>query len=164
MRNFLRQFKGRQHGPLVQFIKYGIAGGIATAVHISLFYFCAVKLLPALNQHDALAGLFHLRVVEVSDAIRARNSVVDNVIAFIFSNLTAYLINIVWVFESGRHHRLVEIGFFYLVSGISTFIGSVLMGVLIGRFGITTTVAFGANVVTSMMINFVLRKYMIFKG
>ena len=164
MRNFLRQFKGRQHGPLVQFIKYGIAGGIATAVHVSLFYFCAVKLLPALNQGDALAGLLHLRIAEVSDAIRARNSVFDNVIAFIFSNLTAYLINIVWVFESGRHNRVVEIGFFYLVSGISTFIGSALMGFLIGRFGITTTVAFGVNVIVSLLINFVLRKRLIFKG
>jgi putative flippase GtrA len=164
MRSFLRQFKGRQHGPLVQFIKYAIAGGIATAVHICLFYFFAVKLLPALNQHDALAGLMHLHVPEVSDAVRARNSVSDNVIAFMFSNLTAYLINIIWVFESGRHRRVVEIGFFYLVSGISTAIGSTLMALLIGRFGITTTVAFGANVLTSLMINFVLRKYVIFKG
>ena len=164
MRNFLRQFKGREHGPLAQFIKYGIAGVVATLVHVSVFYFCAVKLLPALNQGDALADLLHLRIVDVSDAIRARNSVIDNVIAFIFSNLTAYLINIVWVFESGRHHRVLEIGFFYLVSGISTFIGSALMGYLIGRFGVTTTVAFGVNVLVSLMINFVLRKRLIFKG
>ena len=164
MQDFLRQFKGRQHGPLVQFIKYSIAGGIATAVHICLFYFFAMKLLPALSQHDALAGLLHLHVPQVSDAIRARNSVIDNLVAFIFSNLTAYLINIAWVFESGRHHRLIEIGIFYVVSGISTAIGSTLMALLISRFGITTTVAFGANVLTSLMINFVLRKYVIFKG
>ncbi|HUI06594.1 MAG TPA: GtrA family protein [Verrucomicrobiae bacterium] len=163
MRNFLSQFKGRQHGPLVQFIKYAIAGGIATVVHVSLFYFCALKLLPALNQSDVLAGLLHLRVVEISDVIRARNSVIDNLIAFLFSNLTAYLINIAWVFESGRHHRVVEIGFFYFVSGISTFIGSALMGFLIAQFGMTTTVAFAANGLTSLLINFVLRKYMIFK-
>jgi putative flippase GtrA len=164
MQNFLRQFKGRQHGPLVQFIKYAIAGAIATAVHVSVFYFCALKVLPALNQRDVLVGLLHLHAGTVSDAIRARNSVIDNVIAFIFSNLTAYLINIVWVFESGRHNRVVEIGFFYLVSGISTAIGSALMGFLIREFSITTTVAFGANVVVSLLINFVLRKYVIFKG
>jgi len=164
MRDFLKQFKGRQHGPLVQFIKYGIAGGIATAVHISLFYFCALKILPALNQGDAVAGLLHLHIAGVSDVIRARNSIFDNVIAFLFSNLTAYLINIAWVFESGRHHRVLEIGFFYLVSGISTLIGSALMGLLIARFGMTTTVAFAANVVVSLLINFVLRKYVIFRG
>ena len=164
MRNFLRQFKGRQHGPLVQFIKYAIAGGIATAVHVSLFYFCAVKLLPALNQHDALAGWLHLHVATVSDAVRARNSAIDNVIAFMFSNLTAYLINIVWVFESGRHNRWVEIAFFYAVSGISTAIGSALIWFLIHQFGITTTVAFGVSVLVSLLINFVLRKFLIFKG
>jgi len=164
MRNFLRQFKGRQHGPLVQFIKYAIAGGIATAVQISLFYFCACKILPALGPGDKLAGLLHLQVVTLTDAIRGRNSAIDNVIAFIFSNLTAYVINVLWVFESGRHNRVFEIIFFYLVSGISTGIGSAVIWFLIGRFGITTTVAFGVSVLVSLLINFVLRKYVIFKG
>jgi putative flippase GtrA len=164
MENIIKQFKGHQHGPLVQFIKYAIAGGTATLVHISLFYFSALKLFPALNQNDPLAGFFHLHAVAVSDAVRVRNSIIGNVIAFVFSNLTAYLINIFWVFESGRHNRVLEILFFYLVSGISTFIGSALMGFLIGHYGITTTLAFGANIFISLMINFALRKFFIFKG
>ena len=164
MQNFLRQFKGRRHGPLVQFIKYAVAGAIATVVHVCLFYLLALKVLPALNQQDVLAGVLHLRVVAASDVIRARNSVIDNLIAFIFSNLTAYLINILWVFESGRHHRVLEIAFFYLVSGVSTILGSMLMGFLIGRFGVMTTLAFGANAVVSLIINYVLRKRLIFKG
>lgn len=163
MRNFLRQFTGRQHGPLVQFIKYAIAGGIATGVHVCVFCFCASRILPALAPGDWLAGLLHLQVVSLSDAIRARNAVIDTVIAFIFSNLTAYLINIFWVFESGRHNRLVELGLFYLVSGVSTGIGSALMGFLIDKFGISTAMGFGVSVVVSLMINFVLRKYVIFK-
>ena len=85
-------------------------------------------------------------------------------IAFMFSNLTAYLINIAWVFESGRHNRIIEIGFFYLVSGISMVIGTALMGFLIDRLGIATTLAFGANILTSLVFNFVLRKFLIFKG
>jgi putative flippase GtrA len=164
MQDFLRQFKGRQHGPLVQFIKYAVAGAIATVVHVCLFYFLALKVLPALNQQDVLAGVLHLRIVATSDVMRARNSVIDNLVAFIFSNLTAYLINIVWVFESGRHHRVLEIAFFYLVSGVSTILGSMLMGFLIGRFGVMTTLAFGANAVVSLIINYVLRKRLIFKG
>ena len=121
-------------------------------------------MLPALNQHDVLAGLLHVQVAPVSDAIRARNSVMDNLIAFLFSNLTAYLINITWVFESGRHHRLLEIAYFYLVSGISTIIGSLLMGFLIDRFGVMTTLAFGSNAIVSLVINYALRKRFIFKG
>ena len=164
MNSILRQFKGQDHGPLVQFIKYGIAGAVATLIHVILFYFLALQVMPALNRKDVLAGLLHLRVVPVSDAVRARNSMIDNVAAFMFSNLTAYLINIAWVFKPGRHHPVLEIGYFYLVSGASTLIGSVLMGWLIHHYGTTTTLAFGANVLVSLMINFVLRKYLIFKG
>jgi putative flippase GtrA len=164
MCHILKQFTGREHTPLVQFIKYAICGGIATAVHISLFYLCAYKLLPALSTGDPVANAFYLSVVPVSDSIRARNSMLDNAVAFVFSNLTAYLLNIFWVFKSGRHHWLVEIGLFYLVSGISTLIGSSLMGWLINHYGLLTTVAFGASILTSLLINFVLRKYVIFKG
>jgi putative flippase GtrA len=164
MRHILMQFRGRNHGPLVQFIKYGIAGAVATVVHVFLFFLMASLVFPALTHGDLLAKLLHLPVTDVADGLRARNSVIDNVVAFLFSNLTAYLINIRWVFEPGRHHRVLEVAFFYLVSGVSVLVGSTLMGFLIHHYGLTTTVAFLANVVASLMINFVLRKYMIFKG
>ena len=162
--SLIQQFTGRQHTPLVQFIKYAIAGGLATGVHIFIFYTCALVLLPALSLQDPVIKLLHLRPLELSDAIRARNSMFDNGIAFIFSNLTAYVINIFWVFESGRHNRVLEILMFYAVSGISLVIGSVLMGWLIHHCGMLTTLAFGANIVMSLLINFVLRKCLIFKN
>jgi len=164
MKHILIQFKGNDnHTPLVQFIKYGIAGVLATLVHIGLFYWMALKLLPALNEHDIIASLLNLSVPEVSKAIRARNSMIDNTVAFLFSNLTAYVMNVTWVFEPGRHHRVLEFLFFYAVSGFSILIGSLLMGVLIHTFGTTTTMAFMANIVTSLLINFFLRKHVIFK-
>ena len=83
---------------------------------------------------------------------------------FLISNLTAYVLNILWVFERGRHRWWVEVGLFYAVSGISWVVGSVLQTLLIGGWGLSTTVAFGANVVASMSINFVLRKFWVFKG
>ncbi len=164
MRNLLNQFTGRQHSPLVQFIKYAIAGAIATVVNIGLFYCCALKLMPALTPNDPVAKLLHVQVVLVSDAVRTRNSIIDNSVAFLLANLTAYLINIYWVFESGRHNRFYEILYFYLVSGISFALGSALMGFLIYHFGLMTTIAFGANAVVSLLINYALRKYFIFKG
>ena len=164
MENILAQFTGRRHGPLVQFIKYAIAGGVATVVHISLFYLCAFKIFPAVGPNDPLLRVLHASAVSLSDAVRARNSMIDNVLAFLISNLTAYLMNIAWVFESGRHNRIIEIGFFYLVSGISMVIGSTMMGFLIDRLGIATTLAFGANILTSLAFNYVLRKFLIFKG
>jgi len=163
MQHILVQFKGNDnHTPFIQFIKYGIAGVLATLVHIGLFYWMALRWLPALNEHDVIASLLHLSIPEVSQAIRARNSMVDNTVAFLFSNLTAYVINIFWVFERGRHHPVLEFLFFYAVSGVSILIGSTLMGFLIHSFGMTTTLAFSANIIVSLLINFFLRKHVIF--
>ena len=160
----LKQFSSRDHTPFVQFIKYGICGCIATGVHIGLFYVCAYNLMPALSAQDPVARALHLTVVPVSDAVRARNSMIDNGAAFVFSNLTAYLLNILWVFKPGRHHWIVEIALFYLVSGVSVVIGSSVMGWLIHQFGTLTTLAFSANVIVSFMINYALRRFVIFKG
>jgi len=164
MVSIARQFSGREHTPLVQFIKYGICGGLATAVHILIFFLCAWKLLPALRGADPLVRLFGLTVNPVVEASRAWYALADNAIAFVFSNMTAYVLNILWVFERGRHHWWIEVGLFYAVSGISLAVGSILQLFLIQHFRLETTPAFGANVVASMSINYVLRKFMVFKG
>jgi putative flippase GtrA len=160
----IEQFAGREAGPLVQFVKYAIGGGIATAVHIALFHACAWKLFPALQDNDWAVRLFHLKTAPECDSLRARNSAIDNGIAFVFSNLTAYLINIWWVFKPGKHGLLVEIGLFYLVSGVSVAVGTSIMGLLIRRYGMRTTFAFGANLVTALLINYAMRKFVIFNG
>ena len=164
MKHILVQFKGNDnHTPLIQFIKYGIAGVMATSVHITLFYWMALKFLPALNQHDVIATLLKLDIPAVSHGLRARNSMIDNTVAFLFSNCTAYVINILWVFERGRHHPVLEFIFFFAVSGVSILIGTSLMGFMIHSFGMTTTTAFLANIFVSLIINFFLRKHVIFK-
>ena len=164
MKHILLQFKGNDnHTPLIQFVKYGISGGLSTLVHICLFYWMATKILPALNAHDVIASLLLLTIPEVSHGIRARNSMIDNTVAFLFSNLTAYIINIYWVFSPGRHHPVLEFLFFFGVSGIAIVIGSAIMGFLIHTYGTTTTTAFMANIIVSLLINFFIRKHIIFK-
>jgi putative flippase GtrA len=162
--SLLAGFKSRQAGPLVQFVKYGISGGIATAVHIALFSLMAWWVLPALTDRELVVRLFHVDVPAMADGVRARNAALDNLVAFVFSNLTAYLLNILWVFHRGRHHWLVEIGLFYAVSGFSMLIGTLLQTWLIAAFGLTTTTAFVANMVTSLLINYAMRKFVIFRG
>ncbi len=149
---------------LLQFIKYALAGGLATATHICMFHVIAWKLFPSLQEKDHAVRLFKLRIRTVNDYQRTRNSMIGNVIAFLISNLVAYITNILWVFERGRHPIALEILLFYAVSGISVFIGTMLMGVLIKRFGMLTTYAFGSNIVTAVMINYAIRKFFIFQG
>ena len=114
---------------------------------------------PALIAHPPVEAL---DIEPLDDATRSRNSMWGNGMAFVISNLVAYVINIYWVFVPGRYPWIVEIALFYLVSGVSIAIGTALMGFLIRRFGILTTYAFGSNIFTAVMINYALRKYVIF--
>jgi putative flippase GtrA len=100
--SILKQFMGREASPFVQFIKYGIAGGLATTTHIIIFHFAAWKFFPALQQNDAAVRLFHLSVQTMGDSMRASNAMIDNGIAFLISNFVAYILNILWVFKRDR--------------------------------------------------------------
>lgn len=162
--NIIDQFLGHNSGNLLQFIKYAIGGCVATATHIIIFHLLAWKIFHALQADDWFVRVFDLPIEELDDATRSRNSMLGNGAAFLVSNLVAYLINIYWVFVPGRHHWIIEIALFYLVSGIAIAIGTSIMGVLIRRFGMLTTYAFGSNLVAALMINYAMRKYFIFNG
>ena len=43
-------------------------------------------------------------------------------------------------------------------------LGTSMMGWLIRRFGMQTTYAFGANLVSAVLINYAARKFFIFSG
>ena len=149
----------------IQFIKYGLSGGIATAVHLTIFYLMAILVLPALSAGDPALKLLGLQPPPDMDShTRAMRALVDNSVGFVVSNLTAYILNVMWVFKGGRHHWLIEIGLFYAVSAVSLLIGMGLQTWLIVSHGLSTSVAFFANIVTSLMINYAMRKFVIFKG
>lgn len=149
---------------VIQFIKYALAGGLATITHIVIFHLIGWKLFPSLQEKDPAVKIFKLDIREVNDYTRARNSMIGNCLAFLLANMVAYITNVLWVFQGGRHHIVIEILLFYAVSGISVFLGTMLMGILIKRFGLLTTYAFGANIFTAVMINYVVRKFFIFSG
>ncbi len=154
----------KKSAPLAQFVKYGLSGGLATIVHITIFLLAAWKVFPALQENDYAVVMLGLSVTEVDVATRSLNAMLSNGVAWIFGNLVSYLLNVFWVFESGRHNRIIEIGLFYLVSGVSVGIGTGLMGFLIRYYNMQTTYAATAYLVSAILINFVMRKFVIFKG
>ncbi|MBU1693283.1 MAG: GtrA family protein [Verrucomicrobia bacterium] len=164
MKHIIRQFFQREAHPVIQFIKYAMCGGAATMVDLVLFNLLAWKVLPALGANDPLVRLFGLDVVPVDDMLRAKRYYLIKTITFFFSNLTAYILNVLWVFKPGRHSRLKEIGLFYAVSIVSWLIGMGLGWMLIRYSGWETSFAYLANMVTSVMINYVCRKYLVFHG
>lgn len=164
IKSILTQLTRRKASLPIQFVKYSISGGVATVVHITVFYLLAWLVIPALKDTDIVVRFLHLSVPDISDTVRARNASINNWLAFIFSNFVAYILNITWVFESGRHHRVLEIIMFYAVSAISIAVGTAVMWLLIQFIGSSTTAAFAADLVAAALVNFAVRKYFIFKG
>lgn len=164
MITFIKKQLTHDAHPLVQFIKYGIVGGMATGVHIVTFFLVAWKLFPCLTANDITVKLLGLAVEPMSEAVRAWNALVCNVIGFCVSNVFCYILNRLIVFKPGRHHILLEFLLFFGVSAISLAIAGAVQTILIRYMGIQTTLAFGANILCALMINYATRKFIIFKG
>jgi len=150
--------------PGIQFLKYSICGGMALAADMITFFLVAWLLFPALTENDILVRLFNLEIESVGAGIRTINFVLGNVIAFMVSNMTAYILNILFVFKAGKHSRGKELGLFYLVSGISVGIGVLVGVVLIQGLGWSTSSSYIAKAVSTTLINYAARKFIIFHG
>ena len=164
MINDIKKHLGHDAHPLVQFIKYGIVGGMATATHIVTFFLIGWFLLPCLTEKDPVVTLLGLTAPVISEATRAWNAGICNAIGFVISNIFCYIMNRLFVFKPGRHHMLLEFLLFFGVSGISVALGTAIQTVLITQYGVQTTFAFGANIICALAINYAMRKFVIFKG
>lgn len=149
LRSIFRYLVSREAHPLVQFIKYGCCGVAATAVQIAIAYL--------------LNHWFPWVDASLADETRAKNQIIANLIAFVFSNTTAYVTNVLWVFESGRHSRSREFATFTLISFASFCAGLFGGPFLIHKFGINSHLSQIGLIITSAMVNFVCRKFLVFK-
>lgn len=175
-------FLSHDAGPLAQFVKYVLVGGIATGVNILAFFLAGWFLFPCLTDNDVVVRLVKRLAGRAAkdggrdsespapgdaadvDRSRARNAIFCNVIAFFFSNTTCYILNRLYVFKPGAMSVVWEAVSFFAVSAVSTLIGTTCQTVLIRKAGMQTTFAFAANLVSALAINFVMRKYVIFNG
>ena len=148
----------------VQFLKYAFCGGFAMATDMLVFFLVAWLLFPALTENDIVVKIFHLHIVDVPEYMRTINFCLSNLIAFLISNLTAYILNVAFVFTPGKHSRWKEVGLFYLVSAISVGLGVGIGAILIQGFGLSTTVSYIAKAISTVLINYAARKFFIFKG
>lgn len=160
----LKKLLFEKNHPGVQFFKYAMCGGMAMATDMIAFFLVAWLLFPALTENDLLVRLFHMQVEAIPEHVRVMNFCIGNAIAFMVSNFTAYILNILFVFKAGKHSRWKELGLFYLVSGISVGIGVAIGVVLIKGFGLSTTCSYIAKAVSTTLINYAARKFIIFHG
>jgi len=164
MHDIIQQFMSHDAGPVIQFLKYGITGAIATGVDVLVFYALSWKFLPAMKENDPLARLLKLKITPVAEEVRSRRFIINTIIAFFFSNTTCYIINILWVFEPGKYAWYIEMAMFYGASGISIALGTAIGWMMIRWFHLSTTSSYIAKGICALLINFAARKFIIFKG
>jgi len=136
-----------------QFLKYAALGLLTTFVHVGLFTWFSHIWFPS---HDYLvAG-------GLPDELKERNAILSNLLAFPLAAILNYVVNVLFVFKSGRHSRLGE---FLLFIGVSfaSFGAGLLSGPLLISRGLDPWIAQGGLVVTSTMINFICRKFIVFQ-
>ena len=68
------------------------------------------------------------------------------------------------MFETGRHHPVIEFFYFTAVSAVSFVISLIAGPWLVSHYGISTKLAMFTNVIASALLNFVFRKFFVFKG
>lgn len=142
---------------MLQFVKYGLCGGLATIAHLGTVLILINTALPGLE------GMV-VNGQPISDEVRATNVLLANAAGFILSNFTAYFSNVIWVFERGRHKIWLEFALFTLVA-LFAFLAAALAGPLLIRyFGISTLLAQVLFMITATAVNFISRKVFIFKG
>lgn len=163
MSGFWAEPAGRDAGPVAQFVKYALCGGLATAVDMAVFFFMSWKILPALRDSDPLARRLRLRVRPVDESRRASRFLVNTAVAFLFSNVTAYLLNVAWVFTRGRHEPGTEVALFLAVSAASVSIGAAVGWGLIRWFHWSTSLSYVAKVAAALLLNFAGRKWIVFQ-
>lgn len=146
--------------PLIQFGKYGICGVAAVVVHLSCVYILGYTVLPAIG-------------TDLPVELKQHNGTINNVIAFFISGSFVYWLNIKFVFKSGRHNVLLEIFLFFAISALPLAAASGVNWLIyqnsemLREINMQQYVEHIANfgfIVTSAMVNFIARKFFIFKG
>ena len=135
---------------LIQFGKYGLCGVLSVVVLLAVVWL----------GRSIFPGSFAETLPEAS---RANNNTILQLVAFIPSNITAYLLNRWLVFTPGKHCVSREFWLFTVISFISFSLGQVLPQWLVRDFGVANGVADLSFVISAALVNFTCRKIFVFE-
>jgi putative flippase GtrA len=142
---------------IVQLAVYGFCGVLSTVVAVAQIVILSKTIIPA-YEGMVVDGVL------MTDDLRAKNLLINNTISFFTTNVFAYFLNVMLVFKRGRHHPWMEFFYFTLINGISFTLSQVAGPWLVHQFGVPTNLAIFTNTVFAAAINFVARKFFVFKG
>jgi putative flippase GtrA len=152
-----RTFLKRDSHPTLQFIKYAACGIAAAILHNGVMATLSLTLFPA-GKGMMVDG------EAISESLRAYHLVLNNAIAWPFGTALAYWLNILFVFTPGKHSKKVEMSLFWIISAIGFFPGGFVVHWLAHGLGLPSTIAQLGFVLTSVTVNFLSRKFIIFKN
>lgn len=146
--------------PLIQFFKYGFCGCIALLLHSLIVYSLGLTISPAIGD-------------SIPRELKESNAMLNNSIAFFPSNIAAYVLNATFVFTPGRHSKRKEISLFFFISALSFSAGHLTIWAIFrstdmnyepGSYqqNIEHLVNLGF-VISSVLVNFVCRKFIVFQ-
>lgn len=157
LKTILSRIRERRVPGLIQFLVYASCGAMATVAHTGLVFALSLSVLPAVK------GMIVDGVV-LDEAIRKHNLLLNNTIAFPVGCIVAYFTNILFVFTPGKHSRIKELALFFGVAACGFFPGLWIIDFLVSRYGVPSAFAQCAFILTSFLVNFFMRKFVIFKG
>jgi putative flippase GtrA len=166
MRSKITAFLKRKDSSVAQAIKYIISGGISVLVVQVTFYLLAWLVFPCMRATDPIARLLTAMGFSVRDASEdeiKRNFWIIMIICFVFANTVVYLLNARYVFRTGRHRKPIEVLLFF-GSSLFQFLFIWFGGVLITVFKWEVTYSNILMLFVGLVVNFVIRKKVVFKG
>lgn len=150
---------------VAQVIKYVISGGLSVAVVQITFYLLAWLVLPCMRATDPVAKLLismGFSVQAASEEELKRNFWIIMTICFLLSNAVAYVLNVLFVFNAGRHRRVVEIFLFFGFSMLQ-FLFIWIAEILISVFMWEVTYSNLTMLLVGLIVNYLARKYIVFR-
>ena len=156
-------------GAFWQFVKYGVIGVMSTAVQVAVFYALASTCLKCLTPSDKAVELLGLPSVVFTGGepwhhARWFLAGVATAAGFTVANVFCWLMNRAFVFRPGKFRWYVEFGMFFGVAALATAVALAIQSALIEFAGVTTSAAVVVEVAVSFMLNFFMRKFVIFRG
>lgn len=167
--NWLKRVLSHDSGPFWQLVKYGVIGVMSTCVQLGVFYLLAATCLRCLTADDWAVKSLSLPAAEFSGAepwyaARWFLAAAATAVGFTASNVFCWLMNRAFVFRPGKFRWYVEFAMFYAAAATATGIALLAQSALIAWCGMMTSAAVVIEVVVSFMVNFVVRKFLIFRG
>lgn len=149
-KGFKETLLAREAPFLIQFGKYGVCGVISVVVLAVVIYLGEILFPTSFSE-------------ELPDRTLAWNTALLHFIAFVPSNFVAYALNRWLVFTPGRHSAKKELTLFTIISLFSFSLGEVLPFWLINNFDLPRPVVHFSFIISSALVNFVCRKFLVFE-